>query len=86
MSTLTEARGDLLSRDLWIKRIVFWMSVRITNLDAPSNIHQKTEAVLLSQEREKKKKYLQPCLDERRHFSPFVLLCDRVLGTEAKVL
>ena len=36
------------------------------------------------QEREKKKKYLQACLDQRRHFSPFVVSCDGFLGNEAK--
>ena len=29
----------------------------------PSNIHRKPEAVLLSEERKKKKKYLEACLD-----------------------
>ena len=61
------------------------LDVRITNLDAPSNIRRKLEAVLLL---EKKKKYLQACLDQRRHFSLslFVVSCDGVLGNEAKVL
>ena len=50
------------------------------HLDAPSNIQQKPEAVLLSHKREKKKKYLQACLDQRRHFSPFVVSWDVLLG------
>ena len=62
------------------------LDLHITNLDAPSNIHQTPEVVLLSHEREKKKKYLQACLDQRRQFSPFVLSCDRVLGNKAKVV
>ena len=70
VSTPTEERGDLLIRNIWKHQTDCILDVRITNLDAPSNIHRKPEAVLLSHEREKKKKYLQLCLDQRRHFSP----------------
>ena len=60
--------------------------MRLSNFDAPSNIDRKPEAVLLSHEREKtKKKYIKACLDQRRHFSPFVVSCGGVLGNEAKV-
>ena len=40
--------------------------------------------VLESQEKEKKRKYLGPCLENRRHFTPFVLSVDGLLGREAK--
>ena len=84
MSTATEERGDLLIRNIWKHKADCILDVRITNLDAPSKIHRKPEAVLLSHEREKKKYYLQGCLNQRRHFSPFVISCDGVLGNEAK--
>ena len=58
MSTPTEERGDILNRNIWKHLTVCILDVRITNLDAPSNIHRKPEAVLLSHEREKKNKYL----------------------------
>ena len=51
----------------------------------PSNIHRKPKSVLLSHEREKKKKYLQGCLDQRRNFSLLVVSFDGVLRNEAKV-
>ena len=88
MSTLTEERGDLLTliRNKWKHQTDCILDVRILNLDAPSNIHRKPEAVLLYHEREKRKKYLQPFLDQRRHFSLFVISCDGVLGNEAKVV
>ena len=41
MSTPTEERGDLLIRDI----TDCILDVRITSLDAPSNIHRKPEAV-----------------------------------------
>ena len=67
MSTLTEERGDLLIRNIWYHQTDCILDMRIANLDAPSNIHRKLEAVLLSPGREKKK-YLQAWLD---HFSAF---------------
>jgi hypothetical protein len=42
--------------------------------------------VLESQEKEKKRQHLQPCLDERRHFTPFVCSVDGMLGREASTL
>jgi hypothetical protein len=38
--------------------------------------------VLATQEREKKKKYLQSCLEQRRHFTPFVVSTDGLFGRE----
>ena len=55
MSTPTEERGDLLIRSIWKHQTDCILDVRITNIDTPSNIHRKSEAVLLSHERGKKK-------------------------------
>ena len=71
-------------QSLWKHQTDCILDERITNLDAPSNIHRKPEAVLLSHEREKKKKYLHACLDPRRHFSPFVVSWDGVWCLEMK--
>jgi hypothetical protein len=42
--------------------------------------------VLAAHVREKKKKYLEPCLKQRRHFSPFVVSTDGLFGKEAKIV
>jgi hypothetical protein len=42
--------------------------------------------VLIAHEKEKKKKYLEACLEQRRHFTPFVVSTDGLLGKEAKTL
>ena len=76
MSAPTEEQGDLLIRSIWTPQTDCILDARITNLDAPYNNHRKQEAVLVSEEREKKKKDLQACLDQRRRFSPFVVSCD----------
>eukprot|EP00957_Ditylum_brightwellii_P093960 7154549-Ditylum_brightwellii.AAC.1 len=40
----------------------------------------------MAQEKEKKAKYLQRCLDQRHHFSPFMMSVDGMLGKEAAML
>ena len=72
MTTPTEKRGDILLRNIWKQQDDCTLDVRITYLYAPSKIHRKSEAVLHFHEREKKKKYLQACLAQRRHFSSFL--------------
>ena len=42
--------------------------------------------MLEAHEREKKKKYLKACLEQRRHFSPFVASTDGLLGKESRTL
>jgi hypothetical protein len=81
-----EERGDLLIRSLWANGTDCIIDVRMTDTDAPSYRNREPVKVLESQEREKKKKYLQPCLDQRRHFSPFVVSTDGMLGKEATTL
>jgi hypothetical protein len=41
---------------------------------------------LVSHEKEEKKKYLEACLGQRRHFTPFMVSTDDLLGKEAKTL
>ena len=62
------------------------IDVRITDVDAKSNRSKEPDKVSLAHEREKKKKHLGACLEQRRHFSPFVVSADGLLGKEAKIL
>jgi hypothetical protein len=65
----------------------FIINVRVTDTDAKSNRSKKAHAkVLAAHEREKKKKYLEACLEHHRHFTPFVVSTDGLLGKEAKIL
>jgi hypothetical protein len=45
--------------------------------------HQK---VLKGHKREKKKKYLEVCLEQHWHFSPFVASTDNLLDKESRIL
>ena len=79
MSTPTDERGDLLIGYIYVKHptdCILWICVPRILMHHPT--------VLLSHEREKNKKYLQACLDQRRHFSPFVLSCDGSECLDAK--
>jgi hypothetical protein len=60
--------GDILIRGL--------MDVRITDVDAKSNVSKDSDKLSSAHEREKKKKHLGACLEQCRHFSPFVVSAD----------
>eukprot|EP00978_Attheya_sp_CCMP212_P032240 scaffold124880_cov38-Attheya_sp.AAC.2 len=78
--------GDLLVQGVWSKQTSCIIDVRICDTDSNSYLSSTPEKVLWKQELEKKKKYLQPCLDSRRDFTPYVLSVDGMLVTEAKEL
>jgi hypothetical protein len=55
----------------------------VTDTDAKLYRSQDPHKVLARQEREKKKMYLQSCLEQRKHFTPFVVSTDGLIGREA---
>ena len=57
--------------------------MRVVNTDANSYWEKSPERCLEEAERIKKKMYLEACLQQRRHFSPFVASVDGLLGVEA---
>jgi hypothetical protein len=76
----------VLIRGLWERGTDCIIDVRITDVDAKSNLSKHPEKVLIAQEKGKKKKYLEACLEQRGHFTPFVVSTDILLGKEAKTL
>jgi hypothetical protein len=76
----------VLIHGLWARGTDCIIDVRITDVDAKSNLSKHSEKVLIVHEKEKKKKYLEACLEQRRHFTPFVVSTDGLLGKEAKTL
>jgi hypothetical protein len=77
-------RGDILLRGFWARGTDCIVDVRVTNTDAKSYRHRDPSKVIATQEKEKKRKYLEPCLEQRRHFTPFVCSTDGLLGREAQ--
>ena len=82
--TYTQDRGDIGIRGFWAKQMDSIIDIRITYPEANSNRNSTVEKILEKQEKEKKKKYLQPCLERRRHFTPFVTTTDGLIGKEAQ--
>jgi hypothetical protein len=78
-----EERGDLLIGGFWARGMDVIIAVRVTDTDATSYWSRDPHKVLATQEREKKKKYLQSCLEQRKHFTPFVVSTDGLIGPEA---
>ena len=76
-------RGDVMIRGLWDKQTSCILDVRVTNTDSPSYLGTTPEKHLAKQEKIKKRKYLEACLQQRRHFSPYVVDCFGLLGEEA---
>ena len=60
------------------------MDTRITDTDAPSYKDFTSAKALERAAKAKKAKYLQPCLDCRRSFTPLVYYVDRMAYKEAK--
>jgi hypothetical protein len=86
-SSCDEDRGDLLIRGLWARGTDCIIDVRVTDLDCKSNLSKDPHKVLAQHERaKKKKKYLEACTEQRRHFSPFAVSTDGVISKEARAL
>jgi hypothetical protein len=62
------------------------IDVRCVDTDAKSYNSREPDKVLKSAEKVEKNKYLEHCLQQRRAFTPFVILVDGLLGYEAKNL
>jgi hypothetical protein len=83
-ATGEDERGDLLIRGFWTAGADCILDVGVTDTDLKSCCKQTPFKVSESQEKEKKRKCLGACLEDRRHFTPFVLSVDGLLGREAK--
>ena len=57
--------------------------MHVVNTDAKSHSVKTSEKCLQEAERGKKRMYLEACLQQRRHFSPFSASVDGFLGVEA---
>jgi hypothetical protein len=77
-------RGNVLIRGFWTHRTDCIIDVRVTDTDAKkSNLSRDPAKVLEAHKREKKRKYLKDCLEQRHHFTPFVVSTDGLISREA---
>ena len=77
-------RGDILCHGFWRRGRTTIFDVRVTDTDAKSYQRTDPSKVLANQEQAKKRKYLKPCEDRRRSFTPLVFSVDGMKGTETK--
>jgi hypothetical protein len=77
-------KGDKGCDNFWKWGTTCIFDSRITQTDAPTYRGKDPAKVLADAESEKKAKYLQACLDRRRHFTPMVYLVDGMTGDEAR--
>ena len=77
-------RGDVLVHGLYDRHTSCIIDVRVTDTDQPSYLSSTPAKAIAKQERAKKKQYLESCLEERRHFAPYVVDTYGLLGEEAK--
>ena len=78
-----DTRGDVAVHGFWRRGTTAIFDVRITDTDAPTYRSHDPIKVLRRHEKEKKTKYLAPCLERRRHFTPLVFSVDGLQGPEA---
>ena len=62
------------------------VDIRVTNLDSKSQVQTMPDKVLEVNEQRKKADYLDSCLDQWRHFTPFNVSTDGMLGCEVSII
>ena len=77
----TEHKGDLLIRDLWNNGTDSVQDMLAVITDANSYWDKSPEICMEEAEKSKKKMYLEACLQQRQHFSPFVASVDGLQGS-----
>ena len=78
-----EQKSSLLIRDLWQQVTESVHDMRVVNTDALTYQLKAPEKCLHKAEKGKKKIYLEACLQQRWHFSPFFASVYGLLGVEA---
>ena len=77
-----ELRGDVGARGFWKRGVESIFDVRIVDTDCKSHMKTAPNKVLARQEKQKKSKYLQHCLDARKTFTPLVFSIDGLMAVE----
>ena len=77
---VTKQKGDLLIHDLWQNGTDSVHDMCVVSTDAKSHSAKTPEKCLQEVESGNKRMYLEACLQQRRHFSPFIASVDVLLG------
>ena len=79
-----ETRGDKGAHGFWKSGVTCIFDVRVIQTDAPSYRGRDPDSILAMHEGLKKDRYLEPCLERRRHFTRLVYSVDGMAGVEAQ--
>ena len=79
-------RGGVMIRALWYQQVDAIIDVKLRDADADTYKYRPMTKPLARWENIKKDKQGKHCNDQRKHFSPFVLSVDGLLGREALVV
>ena len=74
-----EHKGDLLIWDLWKRGMESINEMRVVNTRTLYHQNKLAEECLQTEDNEKKKDYLESCLQQRRHSPPLQRLMDGLL-------
>jgi hypothetical protein len=83
---ITLSDVTFLIRGLWARGTDCIIDGQIADVHAKFNWSEGLDRVSAAHERKKKKKCLEACLEQHRHFSPFLVSADGLLGEETKIL
>ena len=81
-SEAMEQKGDLLIRDLWQNSTNSVHDMRVVDTNDKYPLENTLENFLQEAERSKKNIYLEACLQQHQHFTPFVASVGGILGVE----
>ena len=73
-------------RGLWDRQVDAIIDAKLGDADADTYKYEPMASLLARWEKIKKDKHGKHCNDQQKHFSPFVLSVDGILGREALVL
>ena len=78
-----ETWGDVMIRGLWDLQVESIIDFKLCNTDADSFYYEPMSELLSRWETIKKDKHSKQCSDQRKHFLPFVLSVNGIIGRES---
>ena len=82
----SDQKVSLLIWDLCAQGTYYIINIWVVNMDVASYLQKTLDKILAVTEREKKRNCLDFCLQQRRHFYPFIVSVNGLLGIYAEAM
>ena len=82
MAEDTKQKGGLLIQDIWAKGTDFIFDMRVVNTDSVPCVLKTSDKILITVERDRKRKYFYACLQKHGYPPPFVVSCSVLNSTQ----